>query len=641
VTKKRKNVEGISTTTEQVGFSELQSSELTFLTWTLIVLIFLNSLLENLWGHDSCQLPRLTLLKLSVIFIFAFWFITAVNRQRLSLPRSSFSWPLLTFLLVNLLATLNSIHSSTSLAGESFGFRYEGLWTTLSYIAVFFALFSFINRRWQLEYIITALFIGASLVSIYGIAQHFGYDFVPATMYGQRFDVARSFATFGSAAYFGAFLALILPVSIVFFVMYSSPNLPKWLTAATAFLSLTALLFTYTRAAWLGGAVSLLIFLFFLVRRKLFLKKFVVIILLVILAGLVVTAPSYYQKYSFRERIVSIFRMGGESIAGRLLTWQAAVHMVADRPVLGSGPDTFGLLFPKYRPSSWFKIRQAELTNKAHNNILQVATTTGILGLLAYLWLILVVLVKAFSIYQSSGYESQKIFILALGLGIVAYLVQLQFSFMEVSSALPFWYMLGLLGAVSYGRAKTYYQWKLSPRLKGNWLLVSFILVLVFWLSIKVIQPIIADRHLRVALDSESSKRWIESISEYRKAASYPDEEYLLKLADAYASYFRRTGDIRYLGLAKVTYQKVTEMNSFDWRARIYLANILTFAGRIIDRGYFREAAQEYQKVTEEDPYFAWAYFELSRVYHQLGEKAKARKSWQKAVKYNPRLNRY
>jgi tetratricopeptide (TPR) repeat protein len=311
--------------------------------------------------------------------------------------------------------------------------------------------------------------------------------------------------------------------------------------------------------------------------------------------------------------------------------------------MLGGGPDTFGLLFPKYRPSSWFKVRQTELTNKAHSNILQVATTIGILGLLAYLWLIVVVLAKAFSIYRNSGYESQKIFILALSLGVVAYLVQLQFSFMEVSSALPFWYMLGLLSAVSYGRAKTYYQWKLSPKFKGNWSLVSCILVLilVFWLSIKVVQPVIADRHLRVALDLEGSKRWVEAISEYRKAASYPDEEYLLKLANAYANYFRRTGDIRYLELAKVTYQKVTGMNSFDWRARIYLANVLTFAGRIIDRGYFKEAAHEYQKVIEKDPYFAWAYFELSRIYHQLGEKAKARKFWQKAVKYNPRLSRY
>jgi putative inorganic carbon (HCO3(-)) transporter len=518
------------------------------------------------------------------------------------------------------------------------------LWTTLSYLAVFFALFRLINRRWQLEYIIAALFISASLVSIYGIAQHFGYDFVPVSMYGQRFDVARSFATFGSATYFGAFLALILPVSLIFFVMYSSRSLPKWLTATTSFLSLIALLFTYTRAAWLGVAVSLFIFLFFLVKGRLLFKKFVTIVLLVILVGLVITmVPSYYQKYSFKERIISIFKIGSESIAGRLLTWQAAVHMVASKPMLGSGPDTFGLLFPKYRPSSWFKVRQTELTNKAHNNILQMAATTGILGLVAYLWLILVVLFKAFSVYRSSSQETQKVFILALSLGIVAYLVQLQFSFMEVSSTLPFWYLLGLLSVVSYGGAKTYYHWQLSEKFKASWQLVSFVLVLilVFWLGIKVVQPVIADRHLRVALDFEGSKRWLESISEYEKAASYPDEEYLLKLGNAYAGQFRRIRDIRYLELAKRTYQRVTQMNSLDWRANAYLANTLAFAGRSIDKAYFREAAGEYRKVVEKDPYFAWVYFELSRIYSQLGEETKAKKFWQKAVQYNPRLNRY
>lgn len=65
------------------------------------------------------------------------------------------------------------------------------------------------------------------------------------------------------------------------------------------------------------------------------------------------------------------------SLSPREDAWDASLEMFADHPLVGSGPHTFGLLYPQY--SGEF----LEHTQHAHNGFLQVANDAGLLGLLA------------------------------------------------------------------------------------------------------------------------------------------------------------------------------------------------------------------------------------------------------------------
>ncbi|REJ81860.1 MAG: O-antigen ligase family protein [Acidobacteria bacterium] len=80
-------------------------------------------------------------------------------------------------------------------------------------------------------------------------------------------------------------------------------------------------------------------------------------------------------------------------LTGRLDGWMVAVELVRERPLLGQGPGNFGVLYnrtkeqllaqgapfyPAHGPFSSFA--------NAHNEVLEVAAETGVLGVLALLW---------------------------------------------------------------------------------------------------------------------------------------------------------------------------------------------------------------------------------------------------------------
>jgi cytochrome c-type biogenesis protein CcmH/NrfG len=62
--------------------------------------------------------------------------------------------------------------------------------------------------------------------------------------------------------------------------------------------------------------------------------------------------------------------------------------MFADRPVLGYGPDNFGVAYPPYRRPGSGPIFQFQSFDSAHDWVLQAAATTGTMGLLALVGLI-------------------------------------------------------------------------------------------------------------------------------------------------------------------------------------------------------------------------------------------------------------
>jgi O-antigen ligase/tetratricopeptide (TPR) repeat protein len=70
------------------------------------------------------------------------------------------------------------------------------------------------------------------------------------------------------------------------------------------------------------------------------------------------------------------------SLSAREDAWQAGLDIFKDNPLTGSGPNTFGLLYPQYgeRPEQ-FVVH----TQHAHNGFLQVANDAGLLGVLALL----------------------------------------------------------------------------------------------------------------------------------------------------------------------------------------------------------------------------------------------------------------
>ena len=75
----------------------------------------------------------------------------------------------------------------------------------------------------------------------------------------------------------------------------------------------------------------------------------------------------------------------GGSGGVRVHLYSDTIVLVAGRPLVGYGPDTFGLVYPSHSTGDW---TPGVVVDKAHNDLLQVAATQGVLGVVAYAWLL-------------------------------------------------------------------------------------------------------------------------------------------------------------------------------------------------------------------------------------------------------------
>lgn len=145
-----------------------------------------------------------------------------------------------------------------------------------------------------------------------------------------------------------------------------------------------ALGLTYVRNAWLGLVATIAILL--LLTRRLALIMPVILAVLVALAG-----PS-----ALKSRLLSIFNPSDATARERLYFWDAGQRMVKDAPLLGLGPGGVRLYYPAYKHPDARRPRTGHL----HNNLVQIATERGLLGLVVWLWIWATFLLKAGRIYR-------------------------------------------------------------------------------------------------------------------------------------------------------------------------------------------------------------------------------------------------
>mgnify|MGYP001557858258 FL=1 len=107
-----------------------------------------------------------------------------------------------------------------------------------------------------------------------------------------------------------------------------------------------------------------------------------------------------------------------ESGTIRKIVWKGAVDIVKHYPLFGSGVETFAFSYYKFRPAEHNMTSEWDfLYNKAHNEYLNYAATTGIFGLGSYLlviggfiiWTINKFKVQNSNVKSSSKSEDQKI----------------------------------------------------------------------------------------------------------------------------------------------------------------------------------------------------------------------------------------
>jgi len=422
------------------------------------------------WVNEELfEFPKMLLTYGFTIVIAGLWVGRMINEKRIIIRQTAFDWPLLLFLIAQILATIFSIDPHTSIFGYYTRFH-GGLLSTITYLVLFYALVSNVSKT-QLKKLLITIFISALGVTLYAIPEHFGYSPSCLLIIG-KFDVScwvqdvqnRVFATFGQPNWLAAYVITLIPLGIVLSATGKKTATGKKrlgeiffsITTLTLFITL---LFTQSRSGMAGFLASMLLLipgLIFIKSKQQDLikntKKYVWLLgsmlLIAVMNGTIFSPPLLKLLIPENTPLVDVnptntntavnrLEIGGtDSGEIRKIVWQGAVNVWKRYPWFGSGVETFAYSYYQDRPLAHNNVSEWDfLYNKAHNEFLNFLATTGIVGLGTYLllfvWLIVVSLKIIFKPTQKFSITDQTI-ILALLSGLLALSVSNFFGFSTV-----------------------------------------------------------------------------------------------------------------------------------------------------------------------------------------------------------------
>lgn len=198
----------------------------------------------------------------------------------------------------------------------------------------------------------------------------------------------RVYGTFGHPNGFAFYLVLTLGISITALMTTPAAARRRWWYAGIALLVLMLIL-TYTRGAWIGLGVFLVVLGCFYYRKLLIWGA-------IALAVLVFLFPTI-NRFTFDQFNLNLYRLPlierltdssveESSIDWRLRVWDEMSRHVYDRPIQGYGLGTFPSIREQY-VNGFFE------STEAHNDYLRLAIELGFTGVGLYLLLQLSVLI--------------------------------------------------------------------------------------------------------------------------------------------------------------------------------------------------------------------------------------------------------
>ncbi len=197
----------------------------------------------------------------------------------------------------------------------------------------------------------------------------------------------RLAGTFGNPAFLATYF-LVLAFVQVFLAFAPEGKEKRALWFSGAGFGLVLVFLSGTRGAYVGllaGIVASFILLAF--SSKAYRKSaFIGIAGIAVLVLSVVLLKPVWERVSpfFASRVYSIW----EIPKPRLIVWQIGINAFKERPILGWGMENFIYAFDKYFIPD-LHTYELSLFDRPHNKIIDLATSQGILGLVAYLGIFL------------------------------------------------------------------------------------------------------------------------------------------------------------------------------------------------------------------------------------------------------------
>ncbi|MDD5302441.1 MAG: O-antigen ligase family protein [Elusimicrobia bacterium] len=353
-----------------------------------------------------------TLIKL--VFLSAGGLLAWIGLAGVPLRATALDRPLAALWAVMLVSTAFSVDPALSVLGvypQPFhGLLPLGLCTALYYAAA-------MSPEDHGEELLAAALVASIPLALFGVWQRFFGD--PITRQALPTGM-RITSTIGNPVMLGACLVLIFPAAL-----HRTLTRKSYLWPLCGALLIIALWMTVARGAWLSAAASVGAYLWLTGRVRPKTRHWL---------ALVLCAPLVFWG---TQRALN--KKDSDSL--RAETTKSGLAAFAARPLLGWGPDTFLIAFRRYKTEEFLRVSHNSPTVQlsAHNDFLQAAVTLGVVGLLAYLWLIWTLGASLISASRSEGPAA------AIAAGLAGLFVQAKFNPIPISALALAAIMMGLV----------------------------------------------------------------------------------------------------------------------------------------------------------------------------------------------------
>jgi len=393
----------------------------------------------NIYSSRVFEPDKLTTLRSIALVMAMAWVVKWIEELRNPNRNRSLTWrtplvlPTLIMVIVYMVSTAFSIAPRTSLLGSYQ--RLQGTYTTFAYVIVFLMILQGLRSRAQLNRLLTVMIITSLPISIYGLLQRLQLDPLP---WGGD-TVERVAGNMGNSIFIAAYLVMVFFITLYriadsFAAVFRSEQ-PRWsdvVRAACYILvalsnAVVVLILAGSRGPQLGWLVGVLFFaLLFvqLVRRQRTRLQLTIAMVALGTAGLAFlyflnvtrSDPNYewLRQFPLFRRLGTVLTTQEGTNAVRVLIWEGAANLIlphdpiaqpdgtpdalnAIRPLVGYGPESMYVAYNRFYPPTLanFEARNAS-PDRSHNETWDALVITGLLGLLAYMFLFGTVLYYGF-----------------------------------------------------------------------------------------------------------------------------------------------------------------------------------------------------------------------------------------------------
>lgn len=407
---------------------------------------------------------QIMLLNVGIILIWTKYFLNSVRRKEMVWCPTVLDKPLMAFFITITISifvayifppkifkegafkglALELYHSMLNESSRNW------LLVVVNWLLVYWMCVFFILTYKEYNFYFNLAFLTSLIASIYGILQYLGIELIwPKVL--NPFG-GRCVSTFGNPNFLSPFLIIILSlllgkclfatrlVGIYFFIFW---------------VNFLALLCTLTRSSWIGFVGASFTMLFFyrreILENKNVFKRALALFIIVTLTVLIFPrSPVSGYNPSIKERIAETFSAAKNvypPLHQRFLIWSCAWDMLRERPLLGKGWGLFELFYPFYQGKYLFLETYRNLrthANNAHNEILEIASQAGLIGLGIFIlvWVVFFSYVAKRINYLSN---ETKVLVISSLAGVIGVLLDnlLNVSLHFVVPAFFFWLCVG------------------------------------------------------------------------------------------------------------------------------------------------------------------------------------------------------